>query len=119
MPETYRPVDLVKVYLNDYRSYRSISDEKQLECHYAQTGDKVKFHEWYDICERDVTTDMLLAGVVSGDILVKRLPFNNRAAAQAYIKRNHFHDTYKPIDELEDVPEAAMPPAGVVRLVRA
>lgn len=119
MPETYQPVDLVSIYLNDYNRFRSGTDDKPPQCHYAETGEGVKFYDWYDICERDVSTETLLSGVVSGDIKIKRLPFNNREAAQTYIKRQSFHNSYKLIDEFEDLPKEAMPPAGVVRLVRA
>lgn len=119
MPDSYQPVDLVAIYLNDYHRFRSITDKNPPQCHYAATGDAVKYYDWYDICERDVSTEALLSGVVSKDIKIKRLPFNNHDAALAYIKRNSYHHaSYKPIDELEDVPEAAMPPAGVVRLVK-
>lgn len=119
MPASYQPVDLVKVYLNDYRSFPSTTHENLSQCRYTETNEKVKYHDWYDICERDVSTETLLSGVVSGDIKVNRLPFNNRQDALHYIERKHVFSSYKSIDELDDVPDAAMPPAGVKRLVKA
>lgn len=118
MPESYKPVDLVNVYLNDYRRNRSRTDENYPQCHYAASGVEVKYHDWYDICPRHVDNASLICGVVSQDIRIQRLPFNNKEDALEYINRNHFHDTYKPLAEQPDVPKEAMPPAGTERFVK-
>ncbi len=114
MPDSYQPVDLVHINLNDYRR----GHNKQASCRYKDSDEEILYSRWYDVCARDVPTELLVAGVISSDIKVVRYPFNNTSDALDHVRRQGFHrEDYKPITDVEGVPDAAMPPAGVIRMV--
>ncbi|MDI9095026.1 MULTISPECIES: hypothetical protein [Providencia] len=113
MPDSYQPVHLVHINLNDYRR----GHNKQASCRYKDSDEEICYSRWYDVCARDVPTELLVAGVISSDITVVRYPFNSTSAALDYVRRKGSFNEYKPITEVEGVPDAAMPPAGVIRMV--
>lgn len=119
MPDSYQPVDLVKVVLKDHHHTRNtIRDTSRHQCTYTASGEVVKFSEWYDISPRDITTGTLVAGVVSNDISVQRLPFNNKAEAIEYVERNNHYREYKDIGTSDSAPTESLPPPGVTRLIK-
>lgn len=119
MPEDYKPVDLVHIRIDVPRRGLSETGDERFDDCYTGTETKIQFFDWFDICDRSVLSSELVKSIPVQDVEIERLPFNNVDAAQKYIRdTTSYHVVYRSINQQNDCPEAALPPSGVIRMVR-